>query len=59
MLKLAIERNYCSYPAMDQDPFFAKVRTSPEFSDLRAAGITCHDDLVANREQLSKLQSRH
>jgi DNA-binding winged helix-turn-helix (wHTH) protein/TolB-like protein len=59
MLKLAMERNYCSYPAMDQDPFFAKVRTSPQFSDVRAAGVTCHDDFVANREQLSKLQIRH
>jgi hypothetical protein len=55
MLKLAIERNYCSYPAMDQDPFFARVRTSPQFSDVRAAGIACHDNFVANREQITKI----
>jgi hypothetical protein len=55
MLKLAIERNYCSYPAMDHDPFFEKVRTSPHFSDVRAAGIACHDNFVANREQVVKI----
>jgi len=32
MLRLAIKRNYCSYPAMDKDPFFDKVRSNPEFS---------------------------
>jgi len=52
MLDLAIKRNYCSYPAMDKDPFFDKVRATPEFSKVRAAGIACHDNFVNNREQL-------
>src|SRR5882762_491455 len=55
MLSLAIKRNYCSYPAIDQDPFFAKVRTSPQFSDVRALGIACHDNFVANREPVAKI----
>lgn len=55
MLKLAIERNYCSYPAMDKDPFFNKVRSSPQFSEVRVAGIACHQNFVANREQLVKI----
>jgi len=50
MLNLAIKRNYCSYPAMDKDPFFDKVRSNPEFSNIRAAGVACHDNFVANRE---------
>jgi DNA-binding winged helix-turn-helix (wHTH) protein/TolB-like protein len=52
MLDLAIKRNYCSYPAMDKDPFFDKVRATPEFSRIRAAGIACHDNFINNREQL-------
>jgi DNA-binding winged helix-turn-helix (wHTH) protein/TolB-like protein len=50
MLSLAIKRNYCSYPAMDKDPFFDKLRSNPEFSNVRAAGIACHDNFVTNRE---------
>ncbi len=56
MLKLAIQRNYCSYPAIDQDPFFAKIRTSPQFSDVRALGIACHDNFAANREPVAKIK---
>lgn len=51
MLKLAIERNYCSYPTVDRDPFFEKVRTSAQFAEVRAMGIACHENFVANREQ--------
>jgi hypothetical protein len=53
MLELAIKRNYCSYPAMDKDPFFDKVRASPEFARVRAAGIACHNNFINNREQLT------
>jgi DNA-binding winged helix-turn-helix (wHTH) protein/TolB-like protein len=52
MLNLAIKRNYCSYPVMDKDPFFDKVRADPEFSKIRAAGVACHDNFVTNREQV-------
>jgi hypothetical protein len=55
MLQLAIQRNYCSYPAMDQDPFFNKVRTNPKFLEVRAAGIACHENFVLNREPPSKI----
>jgi hypothetical protein len=43
MLKLAIAGNYCSYPAMDLDPFFDKLRTSPEFARTRASAMACHE----------------
>jgi hypothetical protein len=51
MLKLAIERNYCSYPAMDKDPFFNQLRTNPEFTRIRQEGVACHEAFVANRLQ--------
>jgi tetratricopeptide (TPR) repeat protein len=56
MLSLAIKRNYCSCPAMDKDPFFDKVRSNPEFSNIRAAGVACHDNFVANREQVPNIR---
>jgi DNA-binding winged helix-turn-helix (wHTH) protein/serine/threonine protein kinase len=49
LLKVAIQGNYCSYPAMDSDPFFARVRTIPEFAALREAGISCRQRFVASR----------
>jgi DNA-binding winged helix-turn-helix (wHTH) protein/TolB-like protein len=55
MLKLAIDRNYCSYPTMDKDPFFDKLRNDPAFGKVRAAGIACHENFVANREQTPKM----
>ncbi|HKV61638.1 MAG TPA: winged helix-turn-helix domain-containing protein [Candidatus Acidoferrum sp.] len=51
LLKLAINGNYCSYPAMDLDPFFDKIRSAPGFAEVRAAGMVCHENFVANREQ--------
>lgn len=51
LLKLAIDGNYCSYPTVDLDPFFDKVRTTPEFAKVRASGKVCHDNFVADRDQ--------
>ncbi len=50
MLKTAIARNYCSYPAIDKDPFFDGLRNNADYARLRAAGIACHANFVANRE---------
>ena len=55
MLKLAIDRNHCSYPAMDRDPLFDKLRNDPEFKKIRAAGMTCHEYFVANRKRAPEL----
>ncbi len=51
LLKTAIDRNYCSYPAMDKDPFFDSLRTDPQFLKLRHAGMACHDQFAANHEK--------
>ena len=49
MLKIAIDRHYCSFPTVDKDPFFDKLRTNAEFLKLRAAGSACHADFVNDR----------
>ena len=41
LLRRAVEQNYCSYPAMDNDPLFASIRNTPEFAAIRTAGIEC------------------
>jgi DNA-binding winged helix-turn-helix (wHTH) protein/TolB-like protein len=51
MLKLAIDGNYCSYPAVDLDPFFNQLRGDPEFAKVRQSAIACHEAFVANRLQ--------
>ncbi len=53
LLQRAIEKNHCSYPAMDNDPLFAKVRGTPEFAAIRAAGIECQKKFLAHRAALA------
>ena len=48
-LKRSIQGNYCFYPAIDADPFFASVRNQPEFAELRSAAIACQNDFLAQR----------
>jgi len=50
MLKIAIDRNYCSYPTMDRDPLFNGLRANPQFQKLRVEGMACHNDFVNDRE---------
>ncbi len=38
-----VNGNYCSYPALDLDPIWAKLRTDPEFQRIRAKAVACHD----------------
>jgi DNA-binding winged helix-turn-helix (wHTH) protein/TolB-like protein len=47
LLKDAIQGGYCSYPAMDLDPFFANLRQRTEFADIRAAGFKCQTDFLS------------
>ena len=51
ILKVAIGHNYCSYPAMDKDPFFDRLKTNPQFQHLRQSGIECHNDFVSGRDK--------
>jgi len=47
MLRLAIVGGYCSYPALDSEPFFDSIRNKPEFQPVRQAGIDCQRDFAA------------
>lgn len=40
---LAVDGNYCSYPALDLDPSWARMRNDPEFQRIRGKAIACHD----------------
>jgi hypothetical protein len=51
MLKRAIQRNYCSYPTIDSDPYFARVRGTAEFAAIRSAAIACQKSFLAERNQ--------
>ena len=41
MLQLAVERNFCSYPALDLSPAFASMRSTPEFLQIRQSAMQC------------------
>lgn len=51
MLKRTIRWNYCSYPAIDSDPFFASLPSKPEFAEIRSAAIACQNKFLAQRKQ--------
>jgi eukaryotic-like serine/threonine-protein kinase len=54
LLRRAVEQNYCAYPAMDTEPFFAELRKSPEFAAIRAAGMACQQRFLAHRAEASR-----
>ncbi len=47
MLRTAVKGEYCSYPALDSEPFFASIRNQPEFQSIRQAGVACQRDFAA------------
>src|SRR5262249_1432461 len=51
MLRIAVNRHYCAYPALDNDPLFARIRGTPEFRDIRQAAIQCQRSFVQWRAQ--------
>jgi len=51
MLKIAIDHHYCSYPAIDRDPFFNQLRTNPEFQRVRLSAMGCRNDFASDRDK--------
>ena len=51
LLKSAVTGHYCAYNAMQNDPLFAPLRSSPEFAQLLSAAKQCRDDFLAQRSQ--------
>lgn len=54
MLKRAIDGGYCSYPALDSDPFLASLRDKPEFREMRSAAMACQKTFLAQRGQRTR-----
>ncbi len=50
LLRRAIEHNYCSYPAMETDPFLAALRAAPDYQRLRSLGMECRNRFATLRE---------
>lgn len=57
-LAKAIKGNYCSYPAMDEDPLFESIHQRPEFAALRQAGMQCQQSFLAYRQQVKIAQNK-
>jgi serine/threonine protein kinase/tetratricopeptide (TPR) repeat protein len=51
LLRFAGGRNFCAYPAVDRDPSFAGIRTSPQFREIRQAAIDCQARFLSFRQQ--------
>jgi DNA-binding winged helix-turn-helix (wHTH) protein/TolB-like protein len=42
-LELAVDGNFCSFPALDLDPIWAQLRNDPEFQRIRSKAMACHE----------------
>jgi len=42
LLEADAKRNFCVYPAVDNDHMFDKIRNSPEFQAARQFAVACH-----------------
>jgi serine/threonine protein kinase len=49
ILRKGVEENFCGYPAMDRDPMFARIRSTPEFAEIRKMGIACRQRFLEHR----------
>ena len=50
LLKRAVEQNFCGYPAIDRDPLLVSIRKTPEFAEIRRAGMACQQRFIAHRD---------
>ena len=49
----AIQKNYCAYSNLQHDPLLAKLRNTPEFTQLLSAAKACQDDFLSKRAKPS------
>ena len=52
-LRRAIEQNYCAYPQMESDPLLARMRGTPEYSQIRSLGLACQRQFLEHRKKRS------
>jgi serine/threonine protein kinase/tetratricopeptide (TPR) repeat protein len=53
LLKSSIAGHYCAYTGLQNDSAWAKLRGTPEFSELLSAARKCQSDFLAERSQVS------
>ncbi|HXZ28560.1 MAG TPA: protein kinase [Terriglobales bacterium] len=49
MLRDAIARGYCAYPALDRDPVLASLRALPSFAEIRSQAMQCQKNFLDHR----------
>jgi eukaryotic-like serine/threonine-protein kinase len=51
MIHIAIERNYCAYSALQNDPLLVKLRTTSQFADLLRSARFCQQPVLESAHQ--------
>jgi hypothetical protein len=51
LLKNSIAGHYCASTGLQNDPAWAKLRGTPEFSEVLSAARKCQSDFLAKRSQ--------
>ena len=54
LLNSAVEHNYCAYTALQTDSLLAKLRGTPEFTNLLSAAKECQNRFLALRDRSSR-----
>ncbi len=49
LLRSAISRSDCSFPAVDRDPLWTSLRDDPEVAQIRRLGNACRERFLAHR----------
>ncbi len=50
-LREAVRRNYCTYPAVENDPLFVSVRALPEYKAFRETAVACQARFLSERDR--------
>ena len=53
LLKSSIAGHFCAYTGLQNDSVWAKLRGTPEFSELLSAAKKCQSDFLAERSKAS------
>jgi eukaryotic-like serine/threonine-protein kinase len=51
MIKSAIDHRFCAYTGLQNDSAWARLRGTPEFTELLSAAKKCRDDFMAERDR--------
>ena len=54
LIRNSIAGHYCPYTGLQNDSAWAKLRGTPEFSELLSAAKKCQSDFLAQRSQPSQ-----